>query len=157
MKNPLKLFICIAGCELVGITGGLFTASAIPGWYQTLNKPFFSPPNWIFGPVWTTLYFLMGVAAYLIWSKGLNKGKNKQAMSYFIIQLALNFSWSIVFFNLQSIALAFLIILALLYFIYKTYQAFSKISPLAGKLLIPYLLWVSFASILNFSLLVLNP
>lgn len=157
MKNPVKLIFCIVGSELVGITSGLFTTSAIPGWYQTLNKPFFSPPNWVFGPVWTTLYFLMGVSAYLIWSKGLNKDKNKQAMSYFIIQLALNFSWSIVFFNLQSIALAFLIILGLLYFIYKTYQAFSKISSLAGKLLIPYLLWVSFASILNLSLLILNP
>ncbi len=157
MKNPLKLFISIVGCELVGITGGLFTANAIPGWYQTLNRPFFSPPNWVFGPVWTTLYFLMGVAAYLIWSKGLNKNKSKQAWIYFSIQLALNFSWSIVFFNLQSIALAFLIILALLYSIYKTYQAFSKISPVAGKLLIPYLLWVSFASIINLSLLILNP
>lgn len=156
MKNPVKLLFCIAGCEAVGIAGGFFTASSIPLWYQYLNKPFFSPPNWIFGPVWTALYFLMGVSVYLVWTKSPVKKEAKKALNYFLIQLGLNFLWSIVFFNLRSPMLAFLVILALLYFIYKSCESFSKISKPAGQLLIPYLAWVSFASILNLSIIILN-
>ncbi len=91
MKNLSKLVISIVGCEVVGILGSVFTVSSISSWYATLNKPFFAPPNWIFGPVWTLLYFLMGVAFYLIWKQGWKKKKVATAGKYFFAQLGLNF------------------------------------------------------------------
>lgn len=97
MKNSLKLVVSIIGCELVGILGTPFTISAIPSWYTNLNKPIFAPPNWIFGPAWTLLYFLMGIAFYLIWKQGFNKKKTKSAGRFFAAQLGLNFIWSPVF------------------------------------------------------------
>lgn len=156
MKNPPKLLASILGCELVGFVGAFFTLDSIPTWYAGLEKPFFSPPNWLFGPVWTALYALMGISFYLIWLKGF-KGKRAQAAKrLFFYQLALNFIWTPVFFGAKSPSLALLIIVALWVLIIKTIQAFQKISPLAGSLLIPYLLWVTFATLLNLSIVLLN-
>lgn len=156
MKNFLKLILAILICELVGVVGGFFTVSSIPGWYAGLNKPFFSPPNWIFGPVWTLLYFLMGVSLFLIWKKGFKKKENKFALKIFGSQLILNLFWSIIFFNLKMPELAFIEVVFLWILIAKTIQAFYKISRTAALILIPYLLWVSFASILNLAIALLN-
>lgn len=156
MKNLPKLIISIVGCELVGLLGTPFTISAIPTWYSTLNKPIFAPPNWIFGPVWTLLYFLMGVSFYLIWRQGLQKKKARTASNYFLIQLGLNFVWSPIFFGLKSPLLALFVIIAMWVFIIITMKKFYPLSKLAMYLLIPYLVWVSFATILNASIVVLN-
>lgn len=156
MKDFPKLVISVMTCELVGILGTPFTISAISTWYIFLNKPPFSPPNWIFGPVWTLLYFLMAVSAFLIWRKGWKQKKIKKALFYFLIQLALNFLWSLLFFGLRSPILGLVDIIALLISIILTIGAFYKISKPAAYLLIPYLLWVSFATILNLFIVVLN-
>lgn len=144
---PRILFFVILSL-LVGSAGSFFTVSQIPGWYANLNKPPFNPPNWVFGPVWTTLYVLMGIAAGLAW-----KGKGRW---YFLAQLFFNFLWSLVFFSFHQIGLALLVIVILWVLILKTILEFRKISTLAAALLIPYLLWVSFASLLNLSLLTIN-
>lgn len=157
MKKLSKFLISTIGCELVGIAATPFTLSSIPTWYQTLTKPSFSPPSWIFGPVWTILYFLMGVAAYLVWIKGLEKRGVKKALSFFIAQLVFNFLWSILFFGLHSPVLALIDILILWILILITIIKFYKISKVASYLLIPYLFWVSFATILNLSIVLLNP
>ncbi|MDO8583172.1 MAG: TspO/MBR family protein [bacterium] len=149
-----KLIFSVGICLLVGFGGSIFTASAIPTWYATLNKPVFSPPNYLFAPVWTTLYILMGLSLYLVW---VSKSKLKShAMNLFWIQLTLNFSWSLVFFGLHNPVLAFVDILALWVFIFLTIKAFLPISKNSGYLLYPYLAWVSFATVLNFSILLLN-
>lgn len=157
MKDLPKLAISIVGCELVGIIGSVFTASAIPTWYANLNKPFFSPPNWLFGPVWTILYLLMGVAFFLIWKRGWKSKKNRQARNLFLIQLGLNFIWTPIFFGIKSPLIALVIIMLLLFFIILTIKKFLPISKTAGILLIPYLIWVTFATLLNAAILVLNP
>lgn len=145
----------IVGCELVGILGSIFTFSAIPNWYATLNKPFFAPPNWIFGPVWTLLYLLMGISFYLIWKQGLKK-KQSEAAKYFFVQLALNFIWTPIFFGLKLPLLALCVIIAMWLAILMTIQKFFPLSNWAAYLLIPYLLWVSFASLLNGAIVLLN-
>lgn len=156
MKNLAKLIVSIVGCELVGFLGTPFTISSIPTWYSTLTKPFFAPPNWIFGPVWTLLYFLMGVAFYLIWKQGWQKKKIRQARNYFLAQLLLNFIWSPVFFGLRSPLLGLIVIVAMWGLIVMTMKRFYPLSQLAFYLLVPYLFWVSFATILNAAILVLN-
>lgn len=157
MKQPLKLAISVLTCELVGIISTPFTINAIDTWYKFLNKPFFSPPNWLFGPVWTLLYALMGIAAYLIWIKGVQNKKVKTAMILFLIQLALNFKWSVVFFGLHAPLLALFEIVLLWFVILITMLKFHELSKYAGYLLFPYLVWVSFATLLNFSIVILNP
>jgi len=157
VSNFFKFLIAVTGCELVGIISTPFTLAAIPTWYSTLNKPPFSPPNWIFGPVWTALYFLMGVAAFLIWKKGLKNKQVKKALTYFVAQLAFNFLWSFLFFGLHSPILGLLDILILWVLILITMIKFYKLSKPAVYLLIPYILWVSFATILNLSIVILNP
>ncbi len=153
-KNIWLLGLSIGLCLGTGLLGSFFTFSAIPEWYQTLNKPFFSPPNWLFGPVWTVLYIFMGISLYLIWdSKG--KGKSK-ALKIFWIQLFLNAIWSIIFFGMRNPGLALIDIVALWIAIILTIKSFYKISKPAAYLLIPYLLWVSFAAILNYSIWILN-
>jgi len=139
---------------LAGFIGSFATTPAIPGWYQSLNKPFFNPPNWLFAPVWTLLFILMGIAAWLVFTKG-NKQK-AQALKLFFIQLLFNTLWSILFFGFKSPALAFGEIIILWILIYQTKKAFLKQDKLAGWLLLPYLAWVSFAFILNFSIVMLN-
>lgn len=151
--NYSKLFLSLLLCLSVGFLGSIFTVSAIPTWYATLHKPFFSPPNWVFGPVWTTLYILMALAFYLIWQKGV---KNQAAIFFFMIQLFLNFLWSILFFWLHSPLLGLIGIVFLWLMIFLTIKSFLKINKAAGLLLLPYLFWVSFASILNLAVYLLN-
>ncbi|OGY11845.1 MAG: TspO protein [Candidatus Woykebacteria bacterium RIFCSPHIGHO2_01_FULL_43_29] len=156
MKDLPKLVISVFGCELVGILGTPFTISAIRIWYVTLNKPVFAPPNWIFGPVWTLLYFLMGVAFYLIWKQGWKKKKVKTASMFFLAQLGLNFIWSPIFFGLRAPLLGLIVIVAMWALIVVTMKKFYPLSRLAFYLLVPYLLWVSFATILNAAIVLLN-
>jgi len=155
MKNLSKLIISVIGCELVGLAGTPFTITAIPTWYATLNKPFFAPPNWLFGPAWTILYFLMGVAFYLIWKQGWKK-KTKTAGIYFLAQLGLNFIWSPIFFGLRAPLLGLVVIVAMWTLIIMTMKKFYPLSKPASYLLLPYLLWVSFATLLNTAIVVLN-
>jgi tryptophan-rich sensory protein len=155
MKIDWKILIgAILVCQLAGIIGSIFTFSSIPTWYASLAKPSFSPPNWVFGPVWTTLYTLMGISLYLIY-KSKNKLRNP-AMVTFAIQLILNAIWSIVFFGLKSPLGGLIIIFLLWAYIANTLLRFYAIDKNAGYLLVPYLLWVTFASVLNYYIFALN-
>lgn len=156
IKNILRLLVSIIICQAVGILGSLVTFPAISGWYQTLNKPAFNPPNWIFGPVWTILFLLMGISLYLVWRKEKNNKNVKVALVFFATQLGFNFLWSFLFFGFQSPVAAFIDIIILWVFILLTIIKFWKISKLAAYLLLPYILWVSFAAILNLFIVVLN-
>ncbi|MBI2641533.1 tryptophan-rich sensory protein [Candidatus Roizmanbacteria bacterium] len=156
MRKIGAVLVFVLLCEAVGIISTPFTIAAIPTWYATLNKPFFSPPNWIFGPVWTLLYAMMGVSAYLIWEKGWKNRKVRVALYFFIAQLFFNFLWSLLFFGLRSPLLGLIDIIVLWFAILFTMLQFSKSSKPASYLLIPYLLWVMFATLLNFSILILN-
>lgn len=124
--------------------------------FQSLNLPSFAPPGWIFAPVWTILYALMGIAAWLIWSKGTDRKDVKRALILYALQLFFNFIWSPIFFGLEMRGLAFGVILILLVLILLTTQEFYRIDKRAGYLMIPYILWVSFATILNYSVWQLN-
>ncbi|MBU3958027.1 MAG: tryptophan-rich sensory protein, partial [Nanoarchaeota archaeon] len=124
-------------------------------WYANLTKPFFAPSNWVFGPVWTALYVLMGISFFLVWRKGLNK-KTKNAINIFGVQLALNVLWSLAFFGLKSPIAGFVVIIALWVAIAATIMKFMKIERNAGLLLIPYIIWVSIAAALNLSIVLLN-
>lgn len=157
MKKGVRLVFSIALCLLAGIVGSYFTFPAIPTWYATLIKPTIGPPNWIFGPVWTTLYVLMGISLYLIWQKGHKKKNIKYAVQLFSLQLLLNVLWSVMFFGLQSPLLALLEIVLLWLAIFATIRAFYRLSHTAAYMLIPYLAWVSFATILNGAIVYLNP
>lgn len=155
-RNMSKLIFSLVLCQLVGIIGGLFTAASVRTWYLTLNKPSFNPPNWIFGPMWITLYLLMSIALYLVWTTD-SPGKAKQiAMIFFFIQLAINMAWSFFFFYLKSPGLGLIDIIALLVFILLTIWKFFPVNRTAGYLMLPYLLWVGFAAILNYSIWTLN-
>ena len=154
--DTLKLVVSILLCQLAGVIGGLFTASSVNTWYATLNKPSFNPPNWLFSPVWITLYFLMGIALFLVWRKRRQAENVKIAVYLFGVQLILNILWSLLFFGLKMPLLALIEIIILWGFILITLQKFKKISKLAGYLFVPYLLWVSFAVALNFFLWSLN-
>lgn len=156
MKDLQKLIASVVGCELVGFIGTPFTITAIPTWYATLTKPFFAPPNWIFGPVWTLLYLLMGISFYLIWKQGLKKKKIRTASIFFLAQLVLNFLWSLLFFGLRSPILGLIDIVTMWILIFITMRKFHPLSKLAFYLLVPYLLWVSFATILNTAIVLLN-
>ena len=152
----LKLIIAIVVCELAGGIGSLFTISAISTWYTTLAKPSLNPPGWIFGPVWTTLYLLMGIAAFLVWNKGWDRKDVRKALGVFLLQLVLNAAWSIIFFGLHSPLWAFVDLVAMWLAIVWTITLFYKISKPAMWLLLPYILWVSFAGYLNYSIWILN-
>jgi len=154
--NFIKLIAAILVCMLAGAIGSIFTAPAINTWYASIRKPWFNPPNWLFAPVWTTLFFLMGISLYIVWGKGLEKKEVKLAVSVFGIQLALNILWSFLFFGLQSPFLAFVEIVLLWLAILATMMLFYKVSKNASLLLVPYLLWVSFAAFLNYNVLMLN-
>ncbi len=159
MVNPndwLKLVAAIMVCELVGILGGLFTFSAIPEWYAGLNKPSFVPPSWVFAPVWTILYALMGIALFLVWKKGFEKKEVRFAIGVFSLQLALNFLWSFLFFGMKNLGLAFVEIVLLWLAICWTIWEFKKVSQKAVWLLLPFWIWVSFAALLNFAVWQLN-
>ncbi len=156
LKKVSKLFFAVTLSELAGVVGAVFTTAAISSWYVFLNKPFFSPPNWLFGPVWTTLYFLMGVSWFLVWIQGWKKRKVQVASYYFFVQLLLNTLWSLSFFGLRSPLLGLVNIIVLWIFIVLTMKKFRPLSKLAFYLLIPYIAWVSFASLLNAAIVVLN-
>lgn len=150
MQKVLRIAVVLMTCLVVGYLSGMVTRESITTWYPTLNKPFFNPPNWVFAPVWTVLYIMMGIAGGLVWNKQETDEKNvTTAFKYFIIQLALNAIWSLIFFNLHNPLLALIEIVLLWLMIYETYNQFKKIDSRAGMLLLPYLAWVSFATILN--------
>lgn len=156
MKNILKLFLFIGIVELVGIIGSVFTSSSVNGWYQTLIRPDLAPPDWVFAPVWTTLFALMGISAFLIWEKSVSNKGARFALFIFACQLLLNLLWSMIFFGLQSPGWALLEIGILWIAITTTILLFYKISRLASLLLIPYILWVTFAVYLNYLFWILN-
>jgi tryptophan-rich sensory protein len=151
--NITKLIVSIAIPLIAAGIGSFFTSSKIPAWYAALQKPAFNPPNWIFGPVWTILFIMMGIALYLVWTSG---KANTAALWIFGIQLGLNVLWSILFFGMQSPLWAFVDIIALWLAILATIISFYSVSATASYLLIPYILWVSFATILNWKIMVLN-
>ncbi len=156
LKNFAFLMFWILLPLFAGFLGSIATYPNIPTWYAALNKPSFNPPNWIFGPVWTTLYILMGWAAYLISQKGWKNKEVKIALTIFIAQLALNILWSFIFFGQHLLLVAFIEIIILWLFILWTILKFYPLSKLAAWLLMPYILWVSFASFLNLSIWMIN-
>ena len=155
-----KVIVAISVCLLLGFVSAYATTSSIDNWYTTIKKPFFNPPNWIFGPVWTVLYILMGYSVAIIWRKKTasktGKKDRKTALVVFVTQLILNGLWSLIFFGLCNPFLALIEILILWLLIYETIRFFKKIDAFAAKLLYPYLFWVSFATLLNGSIWFLN-
>lgn len=141
---------------IVGGVSGFFTATGVESWYQTINKPSWNPPNWVFAPVWTTLYIMMGVALFLVWKSDSSEILKRTAITLFTIQLFLNFLWSFIFFGQQEIGWALVEIIAMWLFILLTIFAFANVSKLAAWLLVPYISWVSFATILNYTIWKLN-
>ncbi len=156
IENIIKLAASIIICLMAGFIGSVFTVDSIQTWYMGIEKPFFNPPNWVFGPVWTTLFILMGISLYLVWSRGIKTNDAKIALTLFAAQLVLNVLWSIIFFSLKSPFYAFIEIVILWTAILLTIIWFRKISKTAGYLLVPYILWVSFAAVLNLSIFLLN-
>jgi len=178
MKKIVKFIISILICQGAGLLGSVFTAPAISTWYGALQKPSFNPPNWVFAPVWTALFFLMGVSLYLVWVNNwtveipadrprkiwnrfserlwLGSWREENAMAIFALQLVLNILWSIIFFGLKLPGLAFFEILMLWFAILYTIVNFYRISKPASYLLLPYILWVTFAGFLNFTIWMMN-
>ena len=151
MKIPNwgKILVTFGATFAAGAVGSLFTFSEIPTWYATLNKTIISPPNWVFGPVWTLLYIMMAVAAFLVWRETKEKQIVKEAMQLNAIQLILNAMWSILFFGGHLLGVAYLEIIALLIVIILTTRYYFKVSNAAGYMMLPYIAWVTFASFLN--------
>ncbi len=149
----LALFIAI--CLAVGGIGSIFTASSVTSWYPTLRKPAWRPPAAVFGPVWTTLYILMGIAAWLVWRRR-DTANTRPALYLFAIQLAFNLAWSGIFFGLRAPGAAFAEIVILWGLVLATLIAFWRVRPIAGLLLLPYLLWTTYASALNFAIWRMN-
>jgi translocator protein len=141
---------------VIGYIGAIVTLSQITTWYSTLSKPWWSPPNWLFGPVWTTLYLLMGIALFLVWREGLHRREVRFAILIFGVQLALNLLWSVVFFSFHALFGSFILVMLLWLAILANIIAFLIISKWAGFLLVPYIIWVSIASYLNYSVYLLN-
>lgn len=156
INDEFKLVIAIVISELADIIGSVFTMPSVTGWYAGIVKPSLNPPAWVFGPVWTTLFVLMGIAAFLIWKKGLDRWDVKIALGIFLGQLVFNTLWSIIFFGLHSPGGALIEIVFLWFAILVTIITFARISKPAAWLLVPYILWVSFASYLNYSIWMLN-
>lgn len=154
--KAFRIIFSILICQLAGLIGSVFTFSSIPTWYEALNKPSFSPPNWIFGPVWIVLYTLMGISLFLVWEKGLKKRLVEKGIIAFGVQLALNAMWTYIFFGLKLPEYAFFEILFLWISIAITIARFYVISKKAAYLLLPYLIWVSFAMVLNYYVWILN-
>jgi benzodiazapine receptor len=156
MSSFVKLVIAIAIPVLIGGISGFFTVSGVESWYQTIQKPSWNPPNWIFGPVWTTLYVMMGIALWLVWKEDTSRELKMIAFILFGVQLILNFLWSFIFFKLEQPGFAFLEILFMWVAILATIFAFAQVNKAAAWLLVPYISWVSFAAILNFTIWRLN-
>ena len=156
MNNLTRLGIAVMIPLMMGGLSGLVTAQGVRDWYPTLIKPSFNPPSWVFGPVWTLLYLMMGIAAFLVWQKGWDSGAVKVALALFAIQLILNGLWSVLFFGIRMPGLAFAELLLLWFSIGATVVLFWRVSPVAGMLLLPYEAWVTFAAVLNGSIWILN-
>jgi tryptophan-rich sensory protein len=155
MNKYLKLFISLLLPQIAGGLGAFFTLSSVQSWYLTLNKPSWNPPSWLFGPVWTTLYVLMGIACFLIWKS--EHPRKKQVLTLYFLQLFLNSLWSPAFFGAQNPMLGILVIVPMWASILTCIIFFRKINTWAAVLMIPYLLWVSFATVLNATIWYLNP
>jgi benzodiazapine receptor len=152
----IKFIICLILTFSAAFVGSIFTREAVPDWYATLNRPSFTPPNWLFSPVWTILYLLMAISAFIVWQKGLANPAVKIALILYLIQLILNALWSVIFFGLKLPLPAFIEIIMLWTAIAFTILAFARVSITAALILVPYILWVSFAAVLNFSIWFLN-
>lgn len=152
MRQGLALLGFVVLCLALGALGAAVTAPAIPTWYAALAKPSFNPPNWIFAPVWTTLYVIMAIAAWLVW----RRGDARIPLTLFAVQLVLNSAWSLIFFGLHRVDLALVDIVLLLTAIVATALSFRRRSAVAALLLVPYLAWVSFATVLNAAIWRLN-
>ncbi|RIV34652.1 tryptophan-rich sensory protein [Flagellimonas lutimaris] len=155
-KRIVYITVSVLVCLAIGFLSSIATQSSVNDWYLTLNKPSFTPPNYLFAPVWTALYIMMGVAAGIVWSKGYHHIWVKTALYHFVFQLLLNALWSIVFFGLKNPLAGMVVILALLTMIILTIKWFKVISKPAALLLVPYVLWVAFASALNYKIWELN-
>jgi benzodiazapine receptor len=155
-SNIIKFIVSIVASFAAGGIGSLFTFKAIPTWYAGLKKPRFTPPNRAFGPVWTTLYILMGISVFLVWQRGLATDGVLLAFVLFWIQLAINAVWSIIFFGMKSKGGGVITIIVLWLLILATMVASFRVSGWAGTLLVPYLVWVSIASYLNVGVWILN-
>jgi benzodiazapine receptor len=157
MQKIIRIAVVLTTCLLVGYFSGMVTRDSITTWYPTLVKPSFNPPNWVFAPVWTILYIMMGVAGGMVWNKLEQDPENvKKAFTFFIIQLALNAAWSVIFFYFHNPFLALIEVILFWLLIFETHIQFKKIDKTAGLLFIPYLAWVSFATVLNASIWWLN-
>ena len=156
MRYYVKLIISILIPLIIGAIAGFFTSTSVNGWFATINKPSFNPPNWIFAPVWTTLYILMGIAFYLVWKSVSEYRVKKVAIIFYSIQLALNFLWSFIFFGYHQPGWALANIILLLAMILLTTLWFERISVAAAWLMVPYICWVSFATVLNYYIWKLN-
>lgn len=156
VRSPLRLLFAIILCNAAGIVGALITATGSSSWYGSLIKPWFVPPPFVFAPVWTLLYVMMGIALYLVWMEGLDTPGVRRALFFFAVQLLLNAIWSPVFFGLQSPGLALVVIIMLLGAVLLTIRQFLGVRREAAWLLLPYVLWIGFATVLNASILLLN-
>lgn len=157
MTQAFRIIGMVLLCLAVGYLGSKITVESVQTWYPTLEKPSFNPPNWLFAPVWTTLYIIMGIAGGIVWNKiTIDEKSVKRGMTFFFAQLGLNLLWSYLFFGLQNPLLGLINIILLWLFIYETMAQFNKVSKTATYLFIPYMLWVSFATILNASIWWLN-
>lgn len=156
MQKWLKFIIAVGVPLAVGYAGSLFTMEGVNGWYKTINRPSWNPPDYVFAPVWTTLYIFMGIALYLIWISNAPRAKKNTAITLFAIQLILNFFWSYIFFTVNEIGWAFVEIVVLWLFILFTIFSFASINKKAAWLLVPYISWVSFAAILTYTVWTLN-
>lgn len=156
INNTIRFLFSIIICQLAGIIGSIFTAPSVQTWYAALQKPSFTPPDWIFAPAWIFLYLLMGISLYIVWKEGLKKKIVKTGVSIFAVQLILNSAWSFLFFGIRNPFLAFIEIIMLWTAIFLTMLVFFRIKKEAFYLLLPYLLWISFALVLNFSIWRLN-
>ncbi|MCX5753446.1 MAG: tryptophan-rich sensory protein [Candidatus Krumholzibacteria bacterium] len=154
--QSIKLAASVVLCMLAGFIGSFFTTPKIDGWYAGIHKPSFTPPGRLFGPVWTLLYLMMGIALYLVWRKGLAAKGVKVALAVFLAQLVLNTFWSFAFFGAESPLAGLVVIVALWAMIAASIAAFAPVSRVAAVLLVPYILWVSFATVLNASIYFLN-
>src|SRR4030042_5396906 len=153
-KKIAKLVAAILITNAAGLLGSVFTTPNIGGWYASIQKAAFTPPNWVFAPAWTTLFVLMGISLFLVWEKDLKK--NKIAVGIFVVQMTLNVLWSVLFFGMQNPFLAFVEIIALWIAILATIVLFYRVDRRAAWLLVPYIVWVSFAAFLNYSVWILN-
>jgi len=156
IRTTIQVAVAIVIANAAGLIGAIATSSAVTQWYPTITRPSFAPPNWIFGPVWTLLFIMMGIASYLVWRKGTYNKNVSVALKLYGLQLVLNVAWSVIFFGLRNPGWAFVEIIALWLSIAATIVYFGRVSKTAAYLLVPYIAWVSFAAILNYTIWAIN-